>query len=134
MVSKFAGHMSARCASETASRSGRAFDGFRPRPRDSRQGRPQARDRLHQPVAHRARAGDPCCRHRAQVRGSEGAAEKRSRHHSCVRTSRPHEYSRAPPPFRRPYPQYRWPVIGTIGGAILLGAHNMVIGTGVSTK
>ncbi len=38
------------------------------------------------------------------------------------------------PSFRRPYPQYRWPVIGTIGGAILLGAHNMVIGTGVSTK
>jgi len=107
MVSKFAGRMSrldARCASETASRSGRAFDGFRPRLRDSRQGRPQARDRLHQPVAHRARAGDPRCRHRAQVRGSEGAAEKRSRHHSCVRTSRPHEYSRAPPPFAGPTP------------------------------
>ena len=34
----------------------------------------------------------------------------------------------------RPYPQYRWPVIGAIGGAILFGAHGMVIGSGVSTK
>ena len=38
------------------------------------------------------------------------------------------------PPCRRPYPRYRWPVIGTIGGAILFGAHGMVIGSGVSTK
>ena len=35
---------------------------------------------------------------------------------------------------RRPYPQYRWPVIGAIGTAILLGAHNAVVATGISTK
>lgn len=34
----------------------------------------------------------------------------------------------------KPYPQYRWPVIASIGGAILLGAHSMVIGSGVNTK
>lgn len=44
-----------------------------------------------------------------------------------------------PPPPRlfstnRPYPKYRWPVIGTISGLVLLGAHNAVIGTGVNSK